>query len=100
MASEFNKKATIREIMYLAQDQKDREMEATFEHYGTSTTRDVAELGIIFVDEVPPLVSDEVAETIIRFSDMDPQASCQHSRPMCDGCLARLGESAGDVTDL
>jgi hypothetical protein len=143
MPSEFNKKATIREIMYLAQQQKDREMEEVFKQYGTSSTKDVPHQGIVFIDEIPPMMSDEMfhALTLLRkvkttcvrpdhfvdvrllsdcsdgihpvfsttydrsvrlsdmFKDMDPRASCQHSHPICEECLKRLGEEAGDTNE-
>lgn len=139
MASEFSKKPTIREIMYLAQEQKDLEMEEVFKQYGTSSTKDVPHQGIIFIDESPPMMSEEtfrslsvlrnVKTTCVRpdhfvdvrpvsdysdgihpvfnttytkriiVSDMNPQASCQHSHPMCEECLKRLGEEAGDTSE-
>lgn len=49
MATTPNKKSTIRELMYLAKEQKDKEMMEAFKHYGTSSKRSGEHQGIMFV---------------------------------------------------
>lgn len=87
MATTPNKKSTIHELMYLEQGRKDREREAVFRQYGQSDKRSTEHQGvmvygenalgcmhpsftvnghgqIIFVDEVPPMMSKKLGEVL------------------------------------